>query len=218
MVQRRDGQETRQRLVSAAADVFAEVGYGDARIVDICRRAGANVAAVNYHFGGKQALYVEVWRRLCDEAQRLYPPQGSSAADAPLEERLYAHVLVMLRRMMDSGRLGRFHRLRDHERANPTGLIDDVIRKHREPGLQVLESLVREALGKEVADETARLTEMCIINQCRGLVGRTRHTVRLLCGEDLSHVSIEQMARHNTAFSMGGMERIRHMAEEGVDG
>ena len=216
MAQRRDGQETRLRLISAASDAFAEKGLSSARIVDICRQAEANVAAVNDHFGGKDALYVEVWRTLCDEAQRLYPPTGTVEADAPLAERLYAHVLVMLRRMTDRGRLGRLHKLREHERANPTGLADDVIREHMEPGLLVLQALVKEALGQEAADERIRMTTMGIVNQCRGLIGRSRLTSRLLSGDDLGRADIEGVARHIAAFSIGGMERIRHTAGEGA--
>ncbi|MGQ9671001.1 MAG: TetR family transcriptional regulator, partial [Desulfosoma sp.] len=58
MAPRRDGLATRARLLDAACDVFAEKGYRGARLADICRRAGANIAAVNYHFGDKASLYV----------------------------------------------------------------------------------------------------------------------------------------------------------------
>ena len=85
---RRDGRKarTRERLLEAAGDVFAERGYRLARVVDICARAGANVAAVNSHFGGKAALYAEVWRRAFEEALRVYPPDGGLPPDAPAEE------------------------------------------------------------------------------------------------------------------------------------
>ena len=58
-VQPRNPVDTRERLLHAAAEMFAEHGYRDARVRDICQRAGANIAAVNYHFGDKQRLYQE---------------------------------------------------------------------------------------------------------------------------------------------------------------
>ena len=53
------GETTKARLLEAAGEEFAEKGYEAARIRTICDRAGANLAAVNYHFGDKEQLYVE---------------------------------------------------------------------------------------------------------------------------------------------------------------
>ncbi len=45
-----------------AAHLFAEHGFDNVTVRDICQQARANVAAVNYHFGGKSGLYDEVLR------------------------------------------------------------------------------------------------------------------------------------------------------------
>jgi len=50
----------RERLISAAGPVFARHGYDAATVTQICTAAEANVAAINYHFGDKRALYREV--------------------------------------------------------------------------------------------------------------------------------------------------------------
>ena len=52
--------ETRARLIRVAGELFAERGFGGASVRDICARAHANVAAIRYHFGSKEALYREV--------------------------------------------------------------------------------------------------------------------------------------------------------------
>jgi AcrR family transcriptional regulator len=51
---------TREKLVEGAGHVFAEHGYHATTVREIVRRSGANIAAVNYHFGGKLGLYTEV--------------------------------------------------------------------------------------------------------------------------------------------------------------
>jgi len=57
---RQDGLATRQQLLEAAGEVFAEQGYARATSKEICARAKANAAAVNYHFGSKEGLYAAV--------------------------------------------------------------------------------------------------------------------------------------------------------------
>ncbi|HSO08870.1 MAG TPA: TetR family transcriptional regulator, partial [Desulfoprunum sp.] len=59
---RRKSGGTREKLLSAASDVFVDKGFRDATVAEICRRAGANISAVNYYFGSKEALYQEAWR------------------------------------------------------------------------------------------------------------------------------------------------------------
>jgi AcrR family transcriptional regulator len=48
--------QTREALLEAAAQVFAELGFRAATVREICQRARANIASVNYHFGDKENL------------------------------------------------------------------------------------------------------------------------------------------------------------------
>lgn len=56
------GGEVRQRILDAAAEVFAERGFGGAGVDAIARRAGVNKAMLYYHVGDKAALFGEVVR------------------------------------------------------------------------------------------------------------------------------------------------------------
>ena len=51
---------TRQALIKAATVLFAQNGYEGASVRAIVGRARANQAAITYHFGGKEGLYMEV--------------------------------------------------------------------------------------------------------------------------------------------------------------
>ena len=55
---------TRERILHAAAEIFADRGFRGTSIRAICEKAGTNVAAVNYHFQSKEKLYIEVFRNL----------------------------------------------------------------------------------------------------------------------------------------------------------
>ena len=56
-------KDVRDRLLDAAEDCFAEKGFEGTNIRDLTQKANSNIAAVNYHFGGKENLYIEVFRR-----------------------------------------------------------------------------------------------------------------------------------------------------------
>ncbi|MEP7384360.1 MAG: TetR family transcriptional regulator, partial [Gemmatimonadota bacterium] len=77
---------TRERLLQRATALFAERGFEKVTVRDIVAAAGANVAAVNYHFAGKLGLYTEVIHRAIalmqtarDETRNALT--GSSAAE-----------------------------------------------------------------------------------------------------------------------------------------
>jgi len=57
---RRDAAATRESLVAAGTELFAERGYDGVPVAAIAQRAGVNKAMINYHFGGKRKLYLAI--------------------------------------------------------------------------------------------------------------------------------------------------------------
>lgn len=71
---RADGGSTRERLLAAASELFAERGYERATVRDIAARAGVNQALLFRHFGSKRALFGEAVARGGLEQLRATPP------------------------------------------------------------------------------------------------------------------------------------------------
>jgi AcrR family transcriptional regulator len=59
-----DSKATRKSLLSAAAELFAARGFDGVSVAEVARRAGANKALINYHFGGKLQLYRTIVREM----------------------------------------------------------------------------------------------------------------------------------------------------------
>ena len=94
-------EQTRQRLLDAAAKVFRDKGYAGARLSDIAERAEMHVPGVYYYFDSKEALVEEVLRAGVARAfafveERVAAvPDGSPALDR-LRAAIEGHVLVVL--------------------------------------------------------------------------------------------------------------------------
>src|SRR3954469_23459101 len=96
-------RETRERLLNAAAAMFAANGFSKVTVRDICGEAQANVAAVNYHFGGKAGLYEEVLQSAISIMQQTTEEIRQAGEGRPPEEQLEAYIRVFLRRVAATG-------------------------------------------------------------------------------------------------------------------
>jgi AcrR family transcriptional regulator len=212
-IPREDTARTRGRLLAAAGEIFAEKGFRDATIAEICLRAGTNIAAVNYHFGSKKSLYSESWRHAFEQSIQAHPPDGGVADDAPPEERLRGQVTALLRRIADEN--NREFRFIQREFTNPTGLLKEVMQEEIQPLQQRTERLVRELLGPQVSKPDALFCEVGIISQC---INPTVIRSRSKQGKELQDGprridDIEAYARHVVTFSLAGIAAVRAAAE-----
>jgi AcrR family transcriptional regulator len=122
-------RETRQRLLDAAGEVFAERGFRAATVRDICQRARANIAAVNYHFGDKERLYTAVLRYAFGCALEQYPPLLDLDGDASPEQRLRAFIRSFMLRCLGEGNPAWLGKLMAREMAEPTHALDILIQE-----------------------------------------------------------------------------------------
>jgi AcrR family transcriptional regulator len=81
--------DTRERILDAAERLFMAHGYEGTSMRQITGEAGVNLAAVNYHFGSKESLMQEVFRRRLDwlneERMRVLNEMELAAGDNPLK-------------------------------------------------------------------------------------------------------------------------------------
>src|SRR6476469_4596351 len=143
---------TRERIADAAGEIFAERGFDGTTVRDICQRAGANVAAVNYYFGDKQRLYVEAvcrahrWRM----EQFALPPWKEAT---PAETKLADFVDTVVRRVR-SGPDGTWHsKLMMREMANPTNACAELVQSSIRPQFEILLRILRELTSADVPQE-----------------------------------------------------------------
>ncbi len=205
---RRDGLETRSRILDAACDVFSDKGYRDTTLAEICDLAQTNCASVKYHFGDKAALYEEVWRACVREAVSDYPIDGGVPETAPAEDRLRGHIRALIERITDDGKFGRLHRLNLLEMARPTPFMQKLIGELRQPHFEYISRTLKELLGPEATAAEVTWCEMSIIGQCRmtrsGIPDRFPD---LICQE--AGAERQQFTGHVIEFTLAGVCELR---------
>jgi len=97
------GEETRNRILSAALRVFAAEGYDGASTRALARAAGVNLPAIQYYFGNKEGLYRAVIDHISETVEQRLAPVVRQIGDAVSTGRTTRRlILELLCRMMDA--------------------------------------------------------------------------------------------------------------------
>lgn len=155
--------ETRIRLIEAAGEVFAEVGFQAATVRDICQKADANIAAVNYHFGSKEALYREVLAYSFNYGQERHPLRFE--ASMPVDELLRQFVAVTVERILGEGKPAWHGKLISREMAQPTGALEEIAARYMRPHFAALKDILRQLVGESVPDRRVTLLALSVMAQ-----------------------------------------------------
>jgi AcrR family transcriptional regulator len=197
-------EQTRARLLTAAREVFSRNGFQGATVREICRRADANVAAVNYHFGSKDGLLAEALNFAPLEALRV----TNATADECPRVRLRLFIRDFMRMLLDEKNPSSQCRIMARELADPTPALDQIVREAIAPLHEFLGQLVREIVGGEAGEAELRYCVRSILGQC--LYYRHSHPVLQRLHPELHYDNqeIEAIAAHIADFSLSGLERF----------
>jgi len=151
-------EETRWRLLQAATEVFAGVGYRAATTREIAKRAGVNLAAIHYHFGDKAELYREVFRLpFLDECNTF---AKLDIKQATLTEALHSFYSWLFPPTPEEDPMMHlFLRMHTREEAEPSGVMGDALAQAFRPNHEKMQAVLCRELGLKKPDtEVDRLT------------------------------------------------------------
>jgi len=197
---------TRLRLIQSAGEVFAEKGFRAAQVRDICRRANANVAAVNYHFRNKAGLYEAVLRHAHRSATEKYPLAGALEGRADPRERLGTLIEAFLRRLLEGGWPSWHGKLMMQEFADPTPALGQICRDYFRPTLEAFKTTLAPLVAdpKTLDRMTLTVLGMCVFYRLAD------NPLRIMKHSPPgTPQGIGDLARHITEFTLGGLDRMR---------
>jgi len=204
------------RLIEAAEEPFCRRGFNETSVRDIAAAAGCNVASINYYFGGKDNLYLEVWRRrlaLMRETRLAGIERVMSAGGQPqLEELLKSYADSFLEPLVHGTSHCRFVNLMAREMIDP----------HLPPDMFLTDMIVpvMTALSEALLKICPWLSEAKARMVILSIVGQLMHTV---CAKELfeksthpelSHPGLDSMVDHIVKFSAAGIRAYAEGAGE----
>jgi AcrR family transcriptional regulator len=199
--------ETRERLLTCAAQLFAERGFKKVTVRAICRAAHANVAAVNYHFGDKGGLYREVLQAAVEIARTTREAARRAGEGQPPDEQLRRYVQVVVSRVLAPGPASWIHRLITREMADPTPAFDALVDQGIRPRVDDLSAIVAAILDCPPND--VRVMRAVASIQAQWLVYLPNPVLSRLRPRFHPRVDdVDQIAAHIAEFSLAGIRAV----------
>ena len=197
-------EQTRERLLAAARIVFSEHGFQNATVREICRRADVNVAAVNYYFNSKEALFAatlnfEPLLALCKQDTR-------DSINA--QEQLLNFIRDFLMQLLDEKESSVQCQFMARELAEPTPVLGKIVQEAIAPIHQFVANLVREIVGNSVDDAELRRCVFSIFGQCMYYRHGQPVIQRLHPQLRYNHEEIAAIAKHIGEFSLAGLKQV----------
>ena len=157
---------TRRRILKAATRVFADQGYERASIRDIVARADVNQAAINYHFKGKDGLYLEVLKTAFDKLMEHAGFDPEKLKSLSREEALRSFVHQQLRPLLFRDEMSRYIRIFAWESAHPSKIFLKFMSTNTLSYLTAAVDIVRRFLPPGTQKQVALCGAIWLMGQC----------------------------------------------------
>ena len=166
----RPAEYSRQSIMKAAVRLFEEKGYQGASVRDIVAKARVNQAAINYHFKGKDGLYLELlttaFGRLTEQAG--FDPEQLRSLSR--EEALRSFVHQQLRPLLFRDELSLYMRMFAWESAHPSKVFLKFMATNAVPYLTAATEIVQRFLPPGSNQRVALCGAIWLMGQCSTFV------------------------------------------------
>lgn len=197
--------DTRSQILQAAGEVFAERGFADATVREICQRAGVNIASINYHFGDKRRLYIETIKHAHCLREKQFPFPEWPLETSP-EEKLRKFIRVFVKRLLESDEAPWQHRLIEREIMEPTGACEEMVQDSFKPVFGQLCEILKEFLPAETEPHRVHKLGFSVISQLVFYKMHSRLTPMIVGESEVAeHFQPDAIAEHVTSVMLAAL-------------
>jgi AcrR family transcriptional regulator len=204
----RPAEYTRNLIIKAAVSLFAEKGFERSSVRDIVTKARVNQAAINYHFKGKDGLYLEVlkiaFKTLTEDA-------GLDAAELKSlsrEQALRRFVRHQLRPLLFQDEMSRYIRMFAWESAHPSKVFRKFVATNTSSYLSAALDIVRRFLPPSTQDRAALCAAICLMGQCNVFVRNRELFAQDPFRMTIDEPFVDELSDLITRVAIGGLSHI----------
>lgn len=201
----RPSKVTRNKIIKAAARIFAEHGYEGASIRRIIAKADVNVAAINYHFGGKEGLYRAVLKTALDALQHAEGSAPPSEPEVGRDAALRAFVRRQLQPMLGRDELSQYLRIFNWETVRPTPVFRKFMAEEATPYLAGAAALVRRFLPPEASNHETIVGALWLFGQCSIFVRNCEQLARPPLGLPVDRQFVDGLTETIARWAAAGL-------------
>lgn len=202
-----DSKVTKDKILNAAIPIFANRGFDDATVREICESAGVNQAAINYHFGDKQSLYAEAVKHCCARGRPQEFPAGFS--ERPAAEQLREFIRQRVSGILASRDDLHHRKLLLREMGSPTAATQDLMRNYVRSQYDILLGIVKAIVPDGVSQATLYMILFSITGQFMFYRAAAPMGAMIMGEEDFAGLTVEDVVDHIYQFSLAALGAVR---------
>src|SRR5262245_23597295 len=201
----RPAESTRRSIIKAAIDLFADQGFERASVRDIVAKARVNQAAINYHFKGKDGLYLEVLKIAFETLTKHAGFDPEKLNSLPREQALRQFVYNQLRPVLYRDNLSRYVRMFGWESLHPTKVFRKFMATNSTPYLTTVVDLVRRFQPANVSERAALCSAIWLMGQCSVFVRNRELFSQQPFSITIDEPFVNELTELVTRLAMGGL-------------
>lgn len=203
---------TKERILRSASLLFGRKGFKDATIRMIAQAAQVNIAAINYHFQGKEGLYEAVLEDVFHTGFTRFPATLDVGADADPEQRLRAFIRGMFYRLQNNkgcGGMSGQGRLIAGELLDPSPAFSFILDQYVKPHKDLLVTIIVDIMQTNPGPDKLTSCAVSIIGQCIYYAQASTVIRKIFADVTPTEENLDQLADSVWLFSLGGIARIK---------
>jgi len=203
----RPAQYTRHAIIKAAVDLFAEKGFEAASVRDIVTKARVNQAAVNYHFRGKNGLYVEVLKIAFEKLTDRVGFSSKELRSLSREDALRSFIARQLCPLLFRDEMSRYIRMFAWESSHPTKVFRKFLATNATSYLTAATDIVRQFLPPDTPKRTVVCVTIWLMGQCSIFVRSRELFAQEPFSMTIDGPFLDELTELITRLAIGGLQQ-----------